>query len=327
MRLLLHSSLALMGADKLRGHFGDRVEILESRPDTPADDRATMFADADAIISFQYTGDLPPAPNLKLMQIPASGFDMIDFEAVPTHAWIANVYEHETGIAEYVFAGMLEWTIGLHARDARFRSGDWSDNPRSNGKTRRELAGTTVGLIGYGHIGQAIAQRAQAFDMKVLALTRNPRDQQPVPDLLTGYDQMAVLLERSDFLIVCCPLTEETEGMIGADELAAMRPDAILFNVARGPIVNPAALYAALVEKRIRGAVIDTWYTYPTPEEPSVKPAEYPFETLDNIVMTAHLSGWTDGNQVRRWERMIENIEHLMAGEEPINVVRRPVGE
>jgi len=160
-----------------------------------------------------------------------------------------------------------------------------------------------------------------------LALTRNPRDQQPVPDLLTGYDQMAVLLERSDFLIVCCPLTEETEGMIGADELAAMRPDAILFNVARGPIVNPAALYAALVEKRIRGAVIDTWYTYPTPEEPSVKPAEYPFETLDNIVMTAHLSGWTDGNQVRRWERMIENIEHLMAGEEPINVVRRPVGE
>ena len=314
-----------MGADALRHHLGQRVEILEIAGDEPDEGLAVKFYASEAMISLSYNAEMPPAPHLRLLQIPASGYDLVDLDAVPAGAAIANVYEHEVGIAEYVFAGMLEWTIGLGGRDARFRAGDWTGNPRMDGATRPELAGKSIGLVGYGHIGQAVAGRAKAFDMRVLALTRNPRALQPEPDFLGTYAELDRVIPDCDFLVVCCPLAPETEGMIDDGRIALMKSDAVLFNVARGPIVDQSALHAALAARRIGGAVLDAWYNYATPAAPNVAPADHPFHELDNVIMTPHISGWTTAQQERRWAKMIENMSRLIDGRPLLNVIR-PAG-
>jgi phosphoglycerate dehydrogenase-like enzyme len=320
VNLLLYGSLALRGAGRLRRHFGARLEIVEAGDDDDPETLAAKFAAAEAIISVTYASDLPPAPKLRLLQLPASGHDMVELDAVPAGAAIANVYEHEVGIAEYVFAGMLEWTVGLRRRDARFRAGDWAENPRVGGATRPELKGKTIALVGYGRIGRAIAQRARAFGMWVLAATRTPRPIEPEPDALVAYGELARIVPGCDFLVVCCPLSDETEGLVDSATIALMRPEAVLFNVARGPIVDQAALYQALREGGIAGAV------YASPGAGQVRPADHPFEALENVIMTPHLSGWTTGQKERRWARMIENIERLMDGRPLLNELR-PAGE
>ncbi len=322
MKLLLYGSLARLGAERLRRHFGARVEIVEAGEDDGAQALEAKFASAQAMISLSYSTRLPPAPELRLLQLPASGYDMVELDAVPGGAAVANVYEHEVGIAEYVFAGMLEWTIGLNARDARFRAGSWAENPRVGGATRPELSGKCIALVGYGRIGRAIARRARGFEMAVLAATRTPRPIEPEPDALVAYAELQRIVPDCDFLVVCCPLSEATEGLVDAATIALMRPEAVLFNVARGPIVDQEALYQALAKRRIAGAVLDAWYHYATPGESEVRPADHPFEALDNVIMTPHLSGWTSGQQERRWARMIENIERLIDGRPFLNQLR-----
>ncbi len=322
MKLLLYGSLARLGAERLRRHFGDRVEIVEAGDDDDPETLATKFASTQAMISLTYSARLPPAPQLRLLQLPASGHDMVALDAVPAGAAVANVYEHEVGIAEYVFAGMLEWTIGLKGRDARFRAGSWAENPRVGGATRPELSGKCIALVGYGRIGRAIARRARGFEMAVLAATRTPRPLEPEPDALVAYAELGRIVPDCDFLVVCCPLSEATEGLVDAATIALMRPEAVLFNVARGPIVDQEALYQALRERSIAGAVLDAWYHYATAGESEVRPADHPFEALDNVIMTPHLSGWTSGQQERRWARMIENIERLLDGRPFLNELR-----
>jgi len=256
--------------------------------------------------------------------VPASGLDTVALDAVPAGVAICNVYEHETGIAEYVLAGMLEWVVELAPRHRAFKAGDWAGTPRLGGAPRGELAGQTVGCLGYGNIGQAVARRALAFDMRVEALTRRPRPLAPEPAFLGGYGDLADFLPRLDFLVVCCPLSETTRGMIGTAELAAMKPGAVVINVARGHIVDEDALYDALREHRIAGAILDTWYQYPSAEDQAVRPSRHPFHDLDNVLMTPHVSGWTEGQQLRRWARTGDNIEALMGGGDLINVIRQP---
>jgi phosphoglycerate dehydrogenase-like enzyme len=322
MRVLLNGPIARRGRELLADHFGDRVELSEITGEEDAAGRAAMFADAEVLISMTFDGDHPPAPKLKLLQLPASGLDAVDIDAVPPGAAVCNVYEHETGIAEYVFAGMLQWVIGLPERDARFRRFDWADGPRMGAPTRDELAGQTVLLIGYGNIGRAIARRARAFDMGVLAATRNPRPLDPEPDVMAGYGDLPDLLPRADFVVVCCPLDDGTRGLIDAEGLAAMKPTGVILNVARGPVIDEDALYRALVDGTIAGAVLDTWYQYPDADRPDMPPSRHPFQELKNIVMTPHLSGWTTGQQVRRWAKTIENLEAVLEARPLINVVR-----
>lgn len=324
LRVALAGPLARMGEARLASHFGERAVVSAIADDAPASERTARFAEADALIAMAYDSATPPAPRLALLQLPASGYELVDFAAVPERAAIANVYEHEVGIGEYVMAAMLHWTIDLCGRDRRFRGGDWSETPRLNGTTRGELIGRTVLLLGYGHIGQAVASRALAFGMRVLAVTRRPRPVEPPPHILGAFDDLDRFLPEADFLVVCCPLAPETKGLIGGAAFAAMKPSTVIVNVARGPIVDEDALYAALSERRIGGAIIDAWYNYPTAEEREVRPSRHPFKSLDNVVMTPHISGWTTGQQERRWTTMIDNLERLIDGRPLRNILRQP---
>jgi phosphoglycerate dehydrogenase-like enzyme len=207
MMILLNGPIARQGAAPLRHRFGDGVQIVEV--DDPAA-RADAFAIADVLVTVELGHGLPPMPKLKLVHLPVAGLDAVDLDAVPEGCPVCNTFEHEIGISEYVLAAMLHWTVGLAGRDARFRAGSWADSPRLSAPFRPELAGKTVGCIGYGHIGQAVAVRARAFGTRVMAVVSRPRPLEPAPGWLGGPDQLGHLLEASDFVVIACPLTAAT---------------------------------------------------------------------------------------------------------------------
>jgi phosphoglycerate dehydrogenase-like enzyme len=129
----------------------------------------------------------------------------------------------------------------------------------------------------------------------------------------------------ADIIVVALPLTpgpDGTTGLVDAKALAAMRPDAIIINVGRGGTIDESALYQVLSEGRIGGAMIDTWYQYPTRDTPNPHPATLPFHELSNVLMTPHMSGWTAGTIRRRQQTIAANIRHVMLGEPCVNVVR-----
>jgi phosphoglycerate dehydrogenase-like enzyme len=324
LNLVLCGSVACQGLAVLRDHFGERVAITAIETEDHASLDAAAFAAADVVITFAFDDSLPPTPRMRLLQLPASGLDAVDLGALPPGCAVCNVFEHDIGISEYVLAAMLQCTIDLAGRSARFRAGSWVDSPRLAGAFRPELAARTIGCIGYGSIGRAVARRARSFGMQVMAVTRTPRQLDPAPDWLGGFEEFDHLLEAADFVLIACPLTEQTRGLVGRAQLARMKPDAVLINVARGPIADEDALFAALRDGVIGGAVLDTWYRYPSPAEPDLRPSRHPFHELSNVVMTPHLSGWTEGLMPRRFAVIIDNLERLADGRPLLHQVHPP---
>jgi phosphoglycerate dehydrogenase-like enzyme len=126
----------------------------------------------------------------------------------------------------------------------------------------------------------------------------------------------------ADFFVVSVPSNADTAGIVNAESFAAMRASAVILNVGRGPTIDEQSLYEALKDRRIAGAVIDTWYSYPSPNQPCVLPSKFPFHELPNVVMTPHMSGWTSGTINRRRQTIADNIGRRAAGRPCINVVR-----
>jgi phosphoglycerate dehydrogenase-like enzyme len=234
------------------------------------------------------------------------------------------VYGHETGIAEYVLGTMLALTRELGRLDAALRRGQWKSQwavGMAPPPVWPELAAKRLGILGYGRIGQAVARRARAFDMEVLAIRRDTA--QPDPHGIAsvrGPDALDDVLARSDYLALTLPLTSETRGLLGESQLRSMKPTAILVNVSRAQIVDEEALYRALAERRIAGAALDVWYRYPADAGPTL-PANQPFHELPNVLMTPHVSGWTDGMLEARATVIAENIRRIARGELPLNLV------
>jgi phosphoglycerate dehydrogenase-like enzyme len=321
MKIVLNGPVAQPGAPILRQRFGAAAEVVEV-DHRAADARAiSALAEAEILVSVDFDRSLPPMPRLRLLHIPAAGLDAVDLAAVPRGCRVCNVFEHDIGVSEYVMAALLDFTVGLAAKSERFRAGEWTHSPRLGAPFRPELAGSTVGIIGYGHIGRAVARRAKAFGLRVMALARTRRELDPPPDWLGEPPELPALLEAADFVVIACPLDEATRGLIGRNEFAHMKPDAVLINVARGPIVDEDALYEALENRTIRGAVLDVWYRYPEPGETVVRPSRHPFHHLDNVVMTPHCSGWTEGLMARRFAVIIDNIQRLREGRPLLNQV------
>ena len=149
---------------------------------TVADDvseSAALFGRADALISGRYREGWPPSPKLRLVQVPGAGYDGIDLAALPPGVTLCNVFEHEPGVSEYALLAMLEFCLRLGSADRDLRAGDWSRSSRFNGVPDGELAGKTLVIVGLGRIGSAVARRARAFDMRVLAVNRTATKSDP----------------------------------------------------------------------------------------------------------------------------------------------------
>ena len=250
------------------------------------------------------------APKLRLVHASGAGCDAIAMDALRDSVAVCNVFHHERAIAEYVIMTMLALDRDLFRQDRNLRRGEWEGSCVTGPPRASELGGRTLGIVGFGHIGQELARLAAPFDMRIRFL-RSGHSRADLEALLGG----------SDFVVVACPLSTETRGLIGAAEFGLMRPTASLINVARGEVVDEAALYEALEGRRIRSAAIDVWYQYPR-DGGTRMPSRFPFDKLNNVILTPHSSGWTERVVALRFRDIAANIDRLASGEALCNVVR-----
>ncbi len=226
---------------------------------------------------------------------------------------------HAPNIADHVLALLLAFARGLKPLLARQDRHEWRDDDGEAAPTF-EPAGQTIGIVGLGDIGEALAQKAHGLGMRVLAIQRHPPENPPpgVERVLPSEGLDEVLAE-SDHLVLCLPLTDATAHIIGEEELGRMRRSAYLFNIGRGGLIDQEALIAALREGRIAGAGLDV-------TEPEPLPPDSPLWDLPNVIITGH----TAANTPLLWERGIElvadNVRRFLAGEELRNVVDTKAG-
>lgn len=308
-------------ADWLPERLASEWIILSWTEEEEARRFAELLPRADAIVGGRLgAANWPPAPKLKLYQIPFTGYDWLAPTDVPAGCTVCNAYEHEIAIAEYVFAALLDWEIGLSRASRRFRSHGWEGRTPGIGANHGEVYGKTLGIVGYGHIGREVAARAAAFGVRTIAVSRRERSAPAPLDWLKSMDALDQLLAESDYVLLALPLTDATRGLIDAARLARMKASGVLINVARGEVVDEEALYRALAEKRIGGAVIDVWYRYPSADDPDCPPSRFPFQELDNLVMSPHNSARSGAARERRWGVVARNLDRLAKGEPLDNV-------
>ncbi|MBV8764965.1 MAG: phosphoglycerate dehydrogenase [Hyphomicrobiales bacterium] len=323
LNVLLLNAYAANHAERLRSLLTTKWQVAtldERQPGAPLE---KALREADALITTRFGTTMPQAPRLRLIQSPVSGHDRVVAAAIPPQCVFCNVHEHEIAVGEYVMLAMLEWQIGLARLDAGFRAGDWTGGVAVAGHTHGELAGKTLGLIGLGRIGRAVARRAKAFDMHVIAVTRTPPSEDHV-DSQGPMEELDAMLPRCDFLAVTWPLNEDTRGLIDDRRLALCKAGLVIINVARAAVLDEEALYTALRDRRIAGAILDVWYSYPTANNSAALPSRFPFNELANVIMTPHGSAWTDGLIARRWRFIAGNLDRLARGEPLLNVVSGP---
>ena len=293
-------------------------EIVAVSDALDAPGEAESLARADVVVGVRL-GPGEPALSARLYQVGATGSDRIDRSRLPAGCALCNVFGHENAIAEYVMAALLLRHVPILESDAALRQGDWRLGSGKAESLHSELGASTMGIVGYGHIGRTLAQRARAFGMRVEVANRSPLDPDAAIDRAWPLGRLIDMAAGVDVLVNTLPLTDDTRGFIAEPVFDAMRDDAVLVNVGRGMVVDEQALYDALAECKIGGAVIDTWYVYPGQNRPAPYPAHLPFHDLPNVVMTPHMSGWTTGMIRRRRAGIAENVNRLARGDSLLN--------
>ncbi|MBD0413918.1 2-hydroxyacid dehydrogenase [Oryzicola mucosus] len=324
-RIVFHGENAACFSQDFAGQvagIGD-IAILPDVLSTEAERR--IYAEAEFIVGVKFDASLPMPRNLSLFHVPGAGYDAVDLSLLPDSAVVCNCFGHDPAIAEYVFAAMLSRHVPLEAADRKLRNGEWAYWSGALHRVHGELSGKTVGLVGFGHIGKAIARRAKAFDMRVTVANRSRVEPSDLVDQSFTLEDLAQFWPTADFIVVSVPLTPSTRGIVDTAAFSVMKADAVVFNVGRGPTIDEQALFDALREKRIGGAVIDTWYAYPSADASTKHPSSLPFHQLDNIVMTPHMSGWTSGTIRRRQKTIAENVSRRLEGSPCMNVVREEI--
>ena len=247
---------------------------------------------------------LEASPKLHTLVIPFTGFPantrtlMKEFPHIAIH----NLHHNASDTAEMTIGLLLAAAKFIIPFDQSFRKHDWSfryrESPSISLRDKRAL------ILGFGKIGQEVGKFCHALGIKLMAIRRHPQRLLTLPFHVEIFSLAALkdLLPDTDILIICMPLTSETEGLLGEGELALLPPGGILVNVGRGRIVDQAALYQALVERHLAAAGLDVWYNYPLVPEERVHtpPSDYPFHELDNVVMSPHRAGLTKETEVKR---------------------------
>ncbi|TIW66932.1 MAG: dehydrogenase, partial [Mesorhizobium sp.] len=248
---------------------------------------AAEAKDADIVI---VRAPLPPelfggAAKLRAAIRHGAGLDMIPVEAATSAGvLVANVPAvNARSVAEHVMFVTLALLRRFRMVDRDLRAKGWLAG-RDHANANTELAGKTIGIVGLGAVGQAVGHiAAHGFDLNVVATTRSMR---PAPDKV-GFLSIDALVEQSDIIVLCCPLTPETRGLISRERISRMKPNALLINVSRGPVVDDDALIEALRKGSIGGAALDVFATQPLPPN-------HPYFSFDNVIVTPHMAGITE---------------------------------
>jgi phosphoglycerate dehydrogenase-like enzyme len=280
--------------------------------------RAEILAEAEVLVSPVFTAEMGrDCKRLRLLVCPAAGTESIDRAALPPGAKLVNGIGHEIPMAEYVIGCLVALRQRFLQGDAALRRGEWQHGFWAGQPPPlpdpEELYGSNLGMVGFGRIAWEIEKRALAFGMKCAAVTLHPgkpREEARRLEFIGSLGDAADvdrLVSWCDALVVCCELSPLTEGLLDARRFGLMKRDSVLVNVARGPIAVERDLYHALASGTIAGAALDVWYGYPHAGELKM-PSQLPFNTLDNIIMSPHSSGWTESAKQRRLAAMAKAI-------------------
>lgn len=273
---------------------------------TPSDQIAGRVGDAEAV----YTNKTPltadtirAAKNLRFIGVLATGYNVVDTEAAAQRDIpVTNVPTYGTAaVAQYVFALLLEICHHAAHHDAQVQNGRWTKNRDFCfwDYPLIELAGKTLGVIGYGRIGQATAQIARGFGMRVLAYDAHSNSPDVVP--------LDTLLQQSDIISLHCPLTPETQGMINRETIAQMKDGVILINTSRGPLIREADLRDALVSGKVYAAAVDV-----VSQEPIR--ADNPLLGLPNCLITPHIAWAPRESRQRLMDVAVGNLGAFLKG-------------
>jgi len=266
--------------------------------------------------------DIPKTNKLKLIHLPGSGTDGVDFSKVPRGCLVCNVYEHEIAISEFIIANLLNWEIKLIDKIEKFKNYNWEDSMLFSKNPHGELNKKKIAILGYGRIGKELTKKLSVFNTHVTIITRKKIKKENFFDRNFTVSKVNKYLKDFDYFIIACDLNDSTFNLITKKEINLMNKNCVIINVARGPIVNEKDLYSALKNKLIGGAVIDTWYRYPEIKDKKVfKPSRFNFRILKNIVMTPHLSALSSNLLERRIKVISQNIIALKKNKKLINVV------
>lgn len=276
---------------------------------TPAAEIVARAAGAPIVLTNKTplsAATLAALPDLRYLGVLATGYNVVDVAAARARGIpVANVPLYGTAsVAQHVFALLLELTQQVARHAASVRAGRWSESRDFCywETPLLELSGLTLGIVGTGRIGGAVARIAEAFGMKVIAARRSG-----------GRAELEQVLRAADVVSLHCPLTEETRHLINATTLGWMKPGALLINTSRGPLIDEAALAAALHAGRIAGAALDVLSTEPPP-------AGNPLFTAPNCIITPHIAWATRAARSRLMGTAIANVAAFLAGK-PENVV------
>ena len=321
LKIAFHGQNATNFRQNFETLIGPEHQIVDLSDGLKLPGEAAHFESADVIVGIKFDASMPTPKKLRLYHAPSAGTDTIDLSLLPSGAALCNCHGHENAIAEYVMAALLLRHVPLAQADADLRQGKWTYFAGRPAALRTELGQQTIGLLGFGHIAQTLALRAKAFGMRVHVANRSAVNS-PQVDQAFGLDDLTAFMGSVDAVVVSLPLTPETSGIVDQAALKAMRPDAVLVNVGRGPVVDEQALFDVLSTRQIGGAIIDTWYQYPTPDRAECAPSKLDFASLDNVTLTPHMSGWTSGTVARRQQTIADNIGRLCRGEALVNVLK-----
>ncbi|MBM7866341.1 D-glycerate dehydrogenase [Heliobacterium gestii] len=295
-----------------------RLDLWPAFPPPEKSELLRMVGDADALLSMltdPIDEDVIAAgKNLRVIANYAVGFDNIDVAAATRHGIaVTNTPDVLTeATADLAFTLLMAAARNLIAADRFTRDGFWiAWHPQL--LLGQDVFGATLGIVGLGRIGEAVARRARGFNMRVLYTARR-RNLQAEAELGLQFCSLEELLRQSDYVSLHMPLTAETRHLIGAEELAMMKPTAILINTARGGVVDQAALTEALQQGTIGGAGLDVFAVEPVnPEEPLLE--------LPNVVVAPHIGSATVETRTRMGLMAVENIQAVFEGRRPPNLV------
>lgn len=286
---------------------------------TPAELRVERIADADAVFTNKVIIDkdiFDRCPSIKYVGILATGYNVIDLEAATrANVVVTNIPSYSTdSVAQLVFAHLLKIVNQVSDHSQAVKQGAWAASKDFSFclSSQIELSGKTLGVIGFGQIGRKVAEIGSAFGMKILFQNRSVKS-----DVPPGFIQceLGYLLKKADIVSLNCPLTESNKGFINKEKIGMMKPNAILINTGRGPLINEHDLAEALNNKRIAAAGLDVLSSEP----PKV---DNPLLKADNCYITPHIAWATKEARQRLMNIAVANLKAFLNREE-LNVINK----
>jgi phosphoglycerate dehydrogenase-like enzyme len=304
---------------KLLGNLGSDVNVIVSNDVTKVRESA---AQADVIVNGTSSPPLlsaaiPPARQAKWIHSLWTGVDnVLCPEILASPLPLTNgrgVFRRP--LAEWTIGAMLYFAYNMRRMIRQQQAGVWE------AFTTEEIKGKTLGIVGYGGIGSTTAELARPFGMRIVALRRRPELFQTDANVDQSFApaQLNDLMSASDYVLLAAPLTDETRGMIGAPQIAAMKPTGVLINVGRGAVVDEPALVQALESGRIRGAALDVFAVEPLPPE-------HPFYKMENVLLSPHTADHVKDFVHLAVECFFENLRRFQANEPLLNLVDKHAG-